>query len=370
MTTTIVQGKEYPVGLRVKDNWEKHTTPEQRNDPNFNTSFSDSIKNSYEPLEKSEPVEEQVEIPEQPKAPAPEDRPQGPNYRHEAGKAILETKIKAQSEILERLEKHPKFNEPEIQDLHKTLSEQVQGYRDKIANIEKLDFKELPHIPMGESTHTKETLGYVHGETEIKVQTKVMSEPAYAMVNKEIQTMWNNLPDSTRDKVKTLKIQRSLGVKSSRGGSFDEWTGTMIMNINKGTADRIQHHFYHEVGHVEYDHIKRENPEKTEKWVKAMNEITIAPTKYADTFRDKYQRTMKVNNEFRRQRERLNIPITDFENERLTRNEYVAKDLYENEIHSEINAFAMGHLPDDEMQYGREVTNRYIEAYKELHDLK
>ncbi len=42
--TTRVQGKDVVVGLRDKKNWEKHTTAEQREDKDFQTKFSDGLK--------------------------------------------------------------------------------------------------------------------------------------------------------------------------------------------------------------------------------------------------------------------------------------------------------------------------------------
>ena len=116
-----------------------------------------------------------------------------------------------------------------------------------MANLESSDPKDLPHIPMGKNTHTSHTNGYVHSDkTRIMVQPKVLSEATYALLNKTVTTMWNNLPDDSRDKVKTLKIQRSIGKKSFRGGSFDQFTGIMILNINKGGSDSLEHHFYHQ----------------------------------------------------------------------------------------------------------------------------
>ena len=346
--------------MRDKTNWEKHTTEDQRNDPSFQTSFSDNLLAQPELAKpKVEPVEE---IPKQEPVPKPEDRPSGLNYRVEAGRAVLESKIKGESEILERLK-----SRPDLINVKNSLEKQIEGYKTKLENLEKEDPKDLPYIPVGKNTHTKITSGFVHGKTVIKVQPKILTDPPYALINKTLQVMWNNLPDDVRNKVKTFKVQRSIGTRSFRGGSFNEWDGTLIVNINKKSP--IEHHFYHEIGHVVYDNIKRDNPEKTEKWIKAMKKITIAPTKYSQGYMDFDRKIITKNNVYRRQQERRGIPLTVFEKTRMANNEYSSKDLYENEIHSEINAYAMGHLPKTTMKYSREFTNKYLVAYKELHEL-
>ena len=360
--TTVVQGMEYPVGKAVKNNWEKHTTREQRSDPNFATSFSDSIKNAYQSKGKPEQKEPEIKI-EEPVA--PEDRPQGPNYRIESGKALLEMKIKSESEIVERLKERP-----DLADMIPPLQEQIDNNKTKLENLLKEDPKDLPYIPMGKNTHTEHTEGMVHSDkTTIRIQKKVLSEPAFAVGHKIITTMWNNLPDDVRDKVTTLKIQRSLGEGQYKGGSFDQFSGTLILNINKTGIESLEHHFYHEIGHVKYDNMKHDKPEAVKKWIETCRKIGIAPTRYAEGHRGKYIKTMNDNNRYRRQQERFGIPLTEEEKTIMEHNEYLTKDIYENEIHSEMNAHAMGNLPLDVMSYGREFTNKYLDAYKELEEL-
>ena len=294
--------------------------------------------------------------------PPPEIRPQGKNYRVEAKRVILQAKIKAESDFYEKWK-----GKVGLEEHLKTIKDTIESDKVKLANIEQDDPKDLPFIPMGKNTHTKSTNGFLHNKTDIKIQTGIADDSLINMLNERLKGMWNILPDDVRDKVKTFKIQKSKGRQSFRGGSFDEWSGTLIININRSSP--IEHHFYHEVGHILYDNIKREHPEKAEKWVKEMQKITIAPTKYAQSYMDFGAKNKAKADRFIKDRERRGIPLTTFEKERLEKNEYVSKDLYENEIHSEINAYAMGWLPTDTMKYSREFTNKYLTAYKELHEI-
>jgi hypothetical protein len=50
-TTTIIQGKPVTVSLRDKKNWEKHTTEDQRNNLDFETSFSNGLIKTSDTLD-------------------------------------------------------------------------------------------------------------------------------------------------------------------------------------------------------------------------------------------------------------------------------------------------------------------------------
>jgi len=71
--TTMIQGQEVSVNARDKKNWEKHTSPAQRADPNFTTDYGTGLINKNNPVQQP-PVQQPA--PEPTAEPTPEPVPE------------------------------------------------------------------------------------------------------------------------------------------------------------------------------------------------------------------------------------------------------------------------------------------------------
>lgn len=375
--TTIVQGKEVPVGLRDKKNWESHTTAEQRSDPTFQTSFSDGLiakqgtakPTTVKPEPKKEepkPVEPTPEI-KLPEPTPPEVRPQGANYRVEAMKDKLEKHIGTLKEQKQQMIDKYGNDEVYVERVNKALTQAISQLDNLEANDKKLG---LPHIPMGKNTHTKETKGFVHGgKSTIKIDPRLKGNMSLTQQLTVLQSAWNNLPDDVRDNIKILNVKASTAQgRVIQGGRWRESTGEVIVNIN-ARQDGVIHDFYHEVGHSKWSKMRKTNPEKVTKFIEMQKEIGTAPTKYSQSYVMIQQRTEQKIQRFIQQRKRLGLPIGAKNEKTMENNRKTVQDLYQNEIHSELNAFIMGEVPERLITTSKKNMTALMNAYKELHGL-
>jgi len=314
----------------------------------------------------SDGVSAQTKLPEY--IPKPEDRPSGKNYRIEAKKALLDSRIESETEFIEQHMDQLKNMPERLEDLKKSI-DLIKKTRD---NIEKEDAElGLPHIPMGNNTHTKNKDGYVFNKTNVKVQTNVKNDLVYNLLQKRIKGMWNSLPDDTRDLVDNLVIKKSTAKGTHwQGGRWDDRTRTIIINMHEKTSSNLDHNFFHEVGHARWHDLKRNNPEKIQKFRDKQEDIGIAPTAYAQSYLHMNERNNKTEATYRRKMAKGGWTISQKGEDVLKRNRESAEGLYHNEIHSELNAYAMGVLNKRSIIAPKEKMTKLLNAYKEMWDLE
>ncbi len=300
--------------------------------------------------------------------PKPEDRPSGNNYRIEAKKALLNGRIKSETKFIEQHMEQIQRIPNRLEGLQKG----IDALKTKRDNVEKED-KELglPNIPMGKNTHTKSKDGYVYNKTQIKVQPTVKNDIAYNLLQERIKGIWNSLPDDTRDKIDNLIIKKSTAKGSHwQGGRWIDETKTMIINIHSKSANNLDHNFFHEVGHAKWHDLKRTNPEKIQKFRETQKEIGTSPTAYARSYLMIKERNDDTEANYRRKMTSRGFPISQEGEKRLEQNRMAAEDLYHNEIHSELNAYAMGTLPMSLITAPKSQMEKLLNAYKEMWDLE
>lgn len=284
-----------------------------------------------------------------------------------------ETKfIEDNTEKIKSLQKNPAwkyYREERLTDMWKSI-DNLKEMRD---NVEKDDAKlGLPNIPIDKNTHTKTTDGYVYDKTKIIIQGAVKDDLAVNLLQERVKSMWNALPDDIRDSVGRLMIKKSRATDKTRkwqGGRWDDDTRTIYLNINAKTTD-VEHNFYHEVGHGRWHRLVETNPEKVQKFMETVKEIGSAPTPYAQSFSMIKEKNMDSEKRYRAKMARGNFVIPERAEKILEKNRRSADDLYQNEIHSELNAYAMGSLPVGSPRAKKEIMDKLLDAYKELWDLK
>lgn len=358
----MVQGQTVTVGLREKKSWEKNTTEEQRNDPNFKTQYGNQIIEKSKSLGDPPKEEPKVEIQ---KPDPPSERPQGKNYRIEAMKNKLEKHLEwlkdYKEQMIERYGSEPVYTE--------MVNKRINVAEDKLKNIE-TNTSGLPFMPMGKNTHTKERLGFVFNKTTIKVATS--SDPNIQMSLNLIQSCWNNLPDDVRDNIKILNIKKSRAGRFAtkfQGGKWDNKKGELTLNIHPSSPE-VEHDFYHEVGHSRWHSLQKKNPEKVKKFGERVKAIGRAPTKYAESYKRIHAQTVAKYADYERKMKMRGMPITERNKKVMETNLKITEDLYENEIHSELNAYAMGELPDRLIITSEGRTKELLKAYNEMWEIE
>jgi len=298
-------------------------------------------------------------------------RPSGANYRIEASRAMLQDRIESETKFIDEYIKSQKLNEGD--EKIQKLRGAVDRVKEKLSNIEKDDDPDLPKIPMGPNTHTSKLAGYIHGfKTKIKVQTAVTSEPATKLLNDRLKSVWNNMPDEHRNLVKKLNIKKSRAGygRGGKAGSFNRHTGELIINVSTSRSANVVSTMYHEIGHAKWYNMKDNNPEKVEKFISTIKGIGGAPTTYSESYRNYMSTNKRSEDTYRRKMRLRGFPIGKDIEEILDSNRARAKDLYQNESHSELNSYAMGTLPKDRIIVGKETLSKMLGAYKEMYDLE
>jgi hypothetical protein len=257
--------------------------------------------------------------------------------------------------------------------------EDVKKQLNNVDNMNKISWGgktiKLPDIPMGKNTHIKTTDGFVHDKTRIKIQPKIkdlLNAPSSIVEMKLakqvslIQSSWNDLPDDVRGIVKTLnlKISRAGSYGTAQGGKWDEDKGELILNLHP-TRGSVMHHFYHEIGHARWWNIEKKEPEKVRKFEKQVEKFN-APTRYSFSYYGAKDKEYYYQKKYRRER---GNDITARDEKVLEQRMKTMSNIYHNEIHSEINAFAMGELKDVNYS-GVDSMKGLLNAYKELWDIE
>lgn len=256
-----------------------------------------------------------------------------------------------------------------LEDMYKSI-DKLKEMRD---NVEKDDAKlGLPNIPMGKNSHTKTKEGYVYNKTKIMVQDAVKSDLAVNLLQKRVQSMWNTLPDDVRDLVNTLLIKKSTsrarGGGKRQGGRWQADTKTIYMNIHERDRD-VEHSFYHEVGHAKWSKLKENNPEKIKKFREQQENIGQAPTDYSQSYLMVKEKNEDNEKRYRDNMKRAGHTIPERDIKILDKNRRNAEDLFHNEIHSELNAYAMGSLPEKYLTAPKKQIGELLNSYKEMWDL-
>jgi len=300
--------------------------------------------------------------------PKPEDRPSGKNYRIESKKAMLEGRIKSEVTFIEKIKAKGELPQERI----KELEEEIDKVRKQILTLEEEDKKlGLPNIPMGKNTHTKNRDGYVFNKTRINVQLNVKNDLVTNMLQARVQGMWNSLPDDVRDMVRTFNVKQSRSTgRTWRGGSYNHELKAVHINISVRATNAIAHDFFHEIGHLKWDNLKDKNPEKIQKFIEKQKEIGVSPTAYSGAYIIIKQKNDEKERKYRRAMGSREIPISPKGELILEQNRKTSEDLYQNEIHSELNAYAMGSLPTKLITASKEEMTELLNAYKELWDLE
>ena len=293
-------------------------------------------------------------------------RPSGKNYRVEAEKARLRDKISSETEFIDTYK--DRLRPEQI----KGISAQIEQYKKDLDNVEINDKKlDLPNIPMKANTHTKNTDGFIHDKSKITIQKTVKENPGTKLMSDRVKSAWNNLPDEHRNLVDNLVIKQSRATKakSFNAGKWQRDTKTLIINLNSRSAYRIEHTFYHEIGHARFNDIRSKNPEKIEAFGKKVKELGISPTAYSQSYKNAERNNDEKERKYRREQKRDGFTVNGLAEEILEKNRRNAKDLYENETHSELNSYVLGNLPKRELQASPENMKKLLNAYKELHEL-
>ncbi len=297
----------------------------------------------------------------------PEQRPQGDNYRLEAKRAMLQDMIAGDQAIIDKLGSEGSSSDMIFLARAKTSLTQS---KDILKNMEKNDKKMgLPHIPMGKNTHTKNTKGFVHSNkssilidkrAELMLPTRVQME--------RVKSAWNNLPDDIRDNVKILNIKYSTAKGNHQGGRWTPEKSQLTMNLNPWDQEPL-HNFYHEVGHSTFDSIRKTNPEKIKRFIEKQKEIGQAPTPYSQRFSIVHIKEEDKQRIFIARQEARGVTLSPRNKRIMAQNLETVKDLYQDEIHAELNAYVMGELPEHLIKANKKDMKAMLEAYKEMHDL-
>jgi len=268
--------------------------------------------------------------------------------------------------------------------------------------------------------------GFKKGNSTIKVSIDIKEKNDYGIyrevAEKQInlaRIMWNSLSDEERDSIHNLTIEKRPSikyVKNEKGEdvldskSFHEASvvGSWAFDTNELTIridpdlkpEMIKGTFIHEVGHSIYHELQDKHPDKIKKW-KEMVEKIPPTTKYGKynlsnwkdsekLFKELEERNWewkevvardsdgnpirigKWNEEVKMEKE----PIAKEDVEKLRGNaiKNIAfwKDLYFNEIHSEVHMYMMGQQKRGHMKKTGKATKgitKFIEPYRLLHDL-
>ena len=378
--STFVGGHEIPVTQREKDNWEKHTTEEQRKDSNFKTMYGDKLKEKARgkgwdesedvKVEKEDVEKEDVEkeiVEPQP----PEERPQGDNYRIKA----MKNKLKKHLEVLEdgkQILKDKYGDSPNLESALQKMDIAIKQLKKEIDDVDTKKYRtELPNIPMGKNTHTNETDGFVYNKTKIKIDRKLEENMGLRQQLAVIQSAWNDLPDDVRDVVKilNLKMSRARG-RTIQGGMYNDKKQEVVLNINERSTNTV-HNFYHEIGHARWHDMERKQPEKIKKFEEQVRKINKAPTKYAESYKNAVDRENKFREKWSQKMKRSGQD--EWDPERYAKNMKIldaranaVKNIFQNEIHSELNAYAMGEIEDEMIISGKDTLKSLLNAYKDL----
>ena len=268
--------------------------------------------------------------------------------------------------------------------------------------------------------------GFKKGNSTIKVSIDI-KEKSDSGINREVaekqinlaRIMWNSLSDEERDSIHNLTIEKRPSIKTIKNEkgedvldpkSFHEASvvGSWAFNTNELTIridpslkpEMIKGTFIHEVGHSMYHKIKDKHPERIKKW-KEMVEKIPPTTKYGKYNRSNWKDSEKMvkeldarnwewkevvardsdgnpirmgkwNEEVKMIKEP--IPKEDVEKLRSNALSNIAfyKDLYFNEIHSEVHMYMMGQQKRGHMKKTGKATKgitKFVEAYRLLHDL-
>jgi hypothetical protein len=293
-------------------------------------------------------------------------RPSGPNYRVEAEKARLRDKISAEQEFIDT------HGDRLSSDQIKGIKTQLDNTKTQLDNVEINDKKlDLPHIPMKDNTHTKNTKGFIHDKTKISIQKSVTDNPGSKLMHERVKSAWNTLPDEHRNLVDKLVIKQSRATKGStwRGGSYDGLTKTLSINLNSRSQENIEHNFYHEIGHARWHDLNKKSPEKISKFRDEMKKIGIAPTKYSESYRFAERRNADSEKTWRAKMKKGGWEINTLHEEQLKHNRDNSESIYHNESHSELNSYVLGNMPKKKINASPETMKKLLNAYKELHEL-
>jgi hypothetical protein len=255
-----------------------------------------------------------------------------------------------------------------LEDALKTLDTNVDLIKKELGNVGDMKRNvDLPNIPMGKNTHVNKTNdGFVYNKSKIKVDRKLKENMGLTQQLAVVQSAWNDLPDDVRDIVKTLnlKMSRASGRNGFQGGKWTDETGELVLNMHPKSS-HVMHNFYHEVGHARFHQIEKTNPEKVRKFEERISKHR-APTKYSESYRHVADGEAEYQRKKIREFARRGIPMSDTNKKILEQRTKVVSNLYENETHSELNAYAMGELPDSYITVINDTMKDLLNAYKEL----
>ena len=268
--------------------------------------------------------------------------------------------------------------------------------------------------------------GFKKGNSTIKVSIDIKEKGSYGISRetseKQInlaKIMWNSLSDEERDSINNFTIEQKPSVKmvknekgedvidgeslhdSSILGYWQPSTNELAIRIDSSyKSQEIKGTFIHEVAHSMYHKLKDKHPERIKEWKKSVEKIPPT-TKYGKYNLKRWKngekqfkeleannwewqevvakdsdgnviRTGKWNDEIKMEKEL--IPKEDVEKLKSTAlsNIEFYKDLYFNEIHSEVHMYMMGQQKRGHMKKTGKVTkgiSKFIDPYRLLHDL-
>ena len=268
--------------------------------------------------------------------------------------------------------------------------------------------------------------GFKKGNSTIKVSIDIKEKGSYGIsretAEKQInlaKIMWNSLSDEERDSINNFTIEQKPSVKmvknekgedvidgeslhdSSILGYWQPSTNELAIRIDSSyKSQEIKGTFIHEVAHSMYHKLKDKHPERIKEWKKSVEKIPPT-TKYGKYNLKRWKngekqfkeleannwewqevvakdsdgnviRTGKWNDEIKMEKEL--IPKEDVEKLKSTAlsNIEFYKDLYFNEIHSEVHMYMMGQQKRGHMKKTGKVTkgiSKFIDPYRLLHDL-
>ena len=268
--------------------------------------------------------------------------------------------------------------------------------------------------------------GFKKGNSTIKVSLDI-KEKSDSGIYREVaekqinlaRIMWNSLSDEERDSIHNLTIEKRPSIKTIKNEkgevvldpkSFHEASvvGSWAFNTNELTIridpslkpEMIKGTFIHEVGHSMYHEIKEKHPERIKKW-KEMVEKIPPTTKYGKYNRSNWKDSEKMVKEldarnwewkevvardsdgnpirigeWKDKVKMVKEPIPKEDVEKLKSNALsniaFYKDLYFNEIHSEVHMYMMGQQKRGHMKKTGKATKgitKFVDAYRLLHDL-
>ena len=272
--------------------------------------------------------------------------------------------------------------------------------------------------------------GFKKGNSTIKVSIDMKEKGSYGIsretAEKQInltRIMWNSLSDEERDSIHNLTIEQRPSIKMVKNEKGEDVidsesmheasvVGSWAFNTNELTIridsdlkpEQIKGTFIHEVGHSMYHKIKDKHPERIKKWKEMVKKIPPT-TKYGKynlkRWKDgeKQFKELEANNwewyEVVAKDSDGNVirtePTKRFLNGEIKmEKKYIAKeeveklksnalsnitfykDLYFNEIHSEVHMYMMGQQKRGHMKKTGRATkgiSKFVEPYRLLHDL-